>query len=83
MFWLDLATDEKNEEVTIDIMETMLDNIDSIAVSPKSMRFEHIDLKQKDARFMSNLRNDLLNIFSDDTVYHYMKNNKRWLELIK
>lgn len=64
-------------------METMLDNIESIAVLPKSMLFEHINLKQMDDRFMSNLCNDLLNIFSDDTVYDYIKNNKGCLKLIK
>lgn len=80
---LELATLEQNEEQTINIMERMLVNLESLYAFTKSSLYSHMHFKETDkASYLSEVRKDLLKGFQDKETYSYLSNNQRWKDLV-
>lgn len=79
---LELATLEKDVEATMTIMEQMLAGLDKICDFTKSALYEHMDFKETNAEFGTELHESLLACFADEETYGYMKKDKRWQELL-
>ena len=80
---LDLATADKDVEATIETMERMLASVDKISAFTKAPLYEHMEFKELDEKFITELRKNLLTNFCDKETYGYMKKNKRWQELVR
>lgn len=79
---LDLATSEKDMEATIETMERMIANLDKICDFTKSALYEHMEFKEMNEEFCKELRENLLACFRAEETYGYMKEDKRWKELV-
>jgi transcriptional regulator with XRE-family HTH domain len=79
---LDLATSEKDIEATIEAMERMISNLDTICGFTKSALYEHMEFKETNEEFCKELYENLLTCFRDDETYGYMKKSKRWQVLV-
>lgn len=79
---LDFATAEKDVEATIEIMEKMLASVDKICDFTKAALYEHMEFKELDEKFITELHKNLLTNFSDEETYSYMRRNKRWQLLV-
>lgn len=79
---LDLATAEKDVEVTIKTMERMLVSVDKICDFTKSALYEHMEFKETNEEFCKELHENLLTCFRGEETYGYMKKDKRWQELV-
>lgn len=80
---LELATSEKNELETIKIMEQMLDSVSQINDFTKSELYRHMNFKEVNEHFSKELYENLLECFQDEATYGYMKDNSRWIKLVK
>lgn len=80
---LDWVTAEKDIDQTIVTMETMLSSVDKISDFTKSTLYEHMDFKEIEEEFITEIRNNLITAFKDKETYDYMMENKRWQELVK
>ncbi len=80
---LELATADKDVEATIETMERMLASVDKISAFTKAPLYEHMEFKEPDEKFIKELHKNLLANFSDEETYGYMKENKRWQELVR
>lgn len=82
---LELTVAEKDVEGTLEVMEQMLDSLDTVTAWVTSSLFEHMELKkeaQKD--FVVMLKKNLLENFRrDEDSYGFLKENKRYQELVK
>jgi transcriptional regulator with XRE-family HTH domain len=81
-FGLDLATAEKDVEKTLQIMERLMNNLDTICDFRHSVLYEHMEFKDPSADFLKNMKKDLLLCFEDEETFGYMKDNSRWKALI-
>jgi hypothetical protein len=63
-------------------MEEMLASIGKITDFRKSSLYEHMDFKETREEFLAELRENLLACFRDEETYGFLKENKRWQELI-
>lgn len=79
---LDLATSEKDKETTIETMERMIASLEKISDFTKSVLYEHMEFKETNEEFCKELHENLLTCFRDEETYGYMKNDKRWHELV-
>jgi transcriptional regulator with XRE-family HTH domain len=79
---LELATVEKDEDTVIEMMEEMLASIGKINDFRRSPLYEHMDFKDTREEFLTELRENLLACFQDEETYGFLKENKRWQELI-
>jgi transcriptional regulator with XRE-family HTH domain len=80
---LELATVEKDEDTIIETMEEMLASIGEITDFKKSPLYEHMEFKEAREEFLTELRQNLLGCFRDEETYGFLKENKRWQELLK
>ena len=80
---LELATYEKNVDETASIMETLIDNCDSLSDFTKSKLFSHMTFKPSDNAFYEELRSNLIRSFCDDDTFGYMSGNTYWESLKK
>jgi transcriptional regulator with XRE-family HTH domain len=80
---LELATVEKDEDTIIETMEEMLASIGEITDFRKSPLYEHMEFKETREEFLTELRENLLACFRDEETYGFLKENKRWQELVK
>lgn len=81
-FKLDFVTAEKDIEATIKAAEKLIANVDKICDFMNSPLYEHMEFKEIDTEFITELRENILVCFRDQEVYDYMKKNKRWKTLI-
>ncbi len=79
---LDLATLEKDEETVVQIMEELLSNVDSIYDFRKSPLYEHMEFKEVREEFVAGLKKNLMDCFRDEESCDFLKENKRWQELV-
>ena len=79
---LDLATQEKDVEATIETMEKMLDSIGKLCNFTKSALYEHMEFKEINEEFFIRQQENLLACFRDEETFGYMKKSKRWQELV-
>ncbi len=75
---LDYATSQQDVEMTIETMEKLLANLDSLSDFSKSSLYRHLDFKKINKEFIEQQRNNLKELFSDEETFGYMKNNERW-----
>jgi tetratricopeptide (TPR) repeat protein len=80
---LEIATVEKDEDIVIETMEEMLASIGKITDFRKSPLYEHMDFKETRDEFMTEIRENLLACFCDEETYGFLRENKRWQELMK
>ncbi len=79
---LEIAQLEKNVEKTLYIMERMLTNIESIAGFSKSPLYAHMKFSTPDENYYNEVREGLLEAFRDEETFAYLKDDKRWRELV-
>ncbi len=75
---LDLVTAEKDVERTLQTMEMLMNNLDTICDFRHSALYEHMEFKEPSAEFLKEMKKNLLSCFADDETFGYMKNNSRW-----
>lgn len=80
---LELATAEKDVEAAIETMEKMLSSIDEISGFRKSKLYEHLTFKEVRGEFLEEMKNNLRSCFRDEESYGFLKQDKRWQELVK
>jgi hypothetical protein len=80
---LEIATVEKDEDTVIETMEEMLASIGKITDFRKSPLYKHMDFKETKDEYMTEIRENLLMCFRDEETYGFLKENKRWQELMK
>lgn len=80
---LELATMEQDVDATIDIMEKMLAALADIASFSNAALYEHMTFQETRQEFIQGLRENLLACFSDEKTYGYLKEDKRYQELVK
>lgn len=75
---LELATFEKDIDVLLDIMETMLNSIETLTDFSNSALYAHMDFKNTNTTFMAEMKKEILNCFSDKETYGFLSDNERW-----
>lgn len=80
---LDFVVEAKDVERTIDIMEEMLAELDTVADFSKSRIYEHMTFRDIRPEFLAQMKEDLIQAFTGPETYGYMKENKRWQALSK
>lgn len=80
---LEVATAEKNADTVLDIMENMLENVDTIAAFCDSDLFEHMRFKKTDSNFCKELQRSLINCFQDEETFGFLTGNERWEKIRK
>lgn len=80
---LDLAVMEQDEETAVAIMEEMLSCVEEIGSFRESFLYRHMDFKERRPEFTARLKEDLKQSFRDDAACGFLKENKRWRELVK
>lgn len=79
---LELATLEKDIDTTIQTMEQIIENLDTIYGFSKSALYAHMNFKDLSTNYLEKMKKDLLLCFRDEETYHYMKDNRRYNELL-
>ncbi|MGN0784871.1 MAG: helix-turn-helix domain-containing protein [Candidatus Aphodomorpha sp.] len=77
---LDVAAWERDAEWTAQLMQDILDSIDTIGDFTKSKLYQHMALKAIDPAFSVGLKQELLKSFGDES-FHYMQGNETWEKL--
>ncbi|MDE6844246.1 MAG: helix-turn-helix domain-containing protein [Lachnospiraceae bacterium] len=77
---LELAVMEKDAETAITTMEQLLSSIEDINHFTKSPLFEHVTFSEIREEFVTQLREDLLKSFKNET-YGFLQGDSRWEEL--
>lgn len=78
---LDLATMEKDTNATIETMEKLLANIDTLTDFQGSSLYEHMQFQEVSEEFRTDMREKLLKCFQDTETFAYLKEDRRWQEL--
>lgn len=75
---LDYVTEAKDIDRTIEIMEEMLEQLDTITGFSQSNLYEHMKFSDIRPEFLTQIKKDLIEAFTDSETYGYMVDNKRW-----
>ena len=78
---LELAIQEKDVEMTLEIMENMIASIDQIYDFYESSLFTHMSFSKPDGEVKARLKPDMLNCFRDEEIFGYLKDDERWKKL--
>lgn len=79
---LELATIEQDVDLTIEVMEKMLNCIPSMWDFKNSPLYEHMKFKEVDEKFVTDLRENLVNSFRDEETFGYMQGDRRWWNIV-
>lgn len=79
---LELAVIEKNAETALDIMEKMLSSAEGMCGFVQSPLYGHMKFKEISEEFLEKMKQNLLACFRDEETYGFLKDNKRWQELV-
>lgn len=79
-FGLDVAAWERDVSWTAQLMQEILDSVDTIGDFSKSELYQHMTLKSVDPNFLIGLKQELLKSLGDET-FNYMSGNKSWEKL--
>jgi transcriptional regulator with XRE-family HTH domain len=79
-FGLEVATWEKDAAWTAQLMQDILDGIETIGDFAKSKLYQHMALKTVGTEFSVGLKQKLLESFKDES-FHYMQGNEYWEKL--
>lgn len=80
---IELATIEKDAKKTLDIMEKMLTNLESIGDFTKSSLYSHMTFTHVSKEYLTHIRNKLMKGFRDEETYSYLKGNEQWINLVQ
>ena len=80
---LELATIEKNADSTIDTMKQMVAGLSDIMHFTTAPLYEHMTFQEAGEEFIMNLRDNLMACFCDEETYGFLKDDKRYQELLK
>lgn len=75
---LDVATAEKDTDMLLDIMEEMLENVDTISGFCDSDLFEHMEFRKADSDFQKEMKQNLIRCFQDEETYGFLAGNEWW-----
>lgn len=79
----EIATLEKDVDTVIATTEEMLSSIGQIVSFRNAPLYEHMEFKEINEEFLVEIKENLLNCFRDEGTYGFLKNDKRWQELVK
>lgn len=80
---LELAVMRKDEEKTLEIMEKLLESVDELTAFTKSPLYAHMSFSEPREEFITRVKQNLLESFRDEETYGFLKENKRYRNLIK
>lgn len=75
---MDLAAHEHDGDKVLDIMDKMLQNLDSIYAFSGSKLYEHMAFKNPEKEYLAEYRGTLVNNFRDDEAFGFLKANEAW-----
>lgn len=79
---LELATMEKDADTVLATMKEMLSGIGQIGDFRNAPLYEHMEFKEMKEEFLAEIRENLLKCFRDEESFGFLKDNKRWAELV-
>ena len=79
-FGLEVAAWEKDTAWTAQLMQDILDGIETIGDFAKSRLYQHMELKTVSSEFSAGFKQKLLESFRDES-FHYMQGNAYWEKL--
>ncbi len=79
---LELATMEKDADTVLATMKEMLSGIGQIGDFRNAPLYEHMEFKEMKEEFLAEIRENLLKYFRDEESFGFLKDNKRWAELV-
>lgn len=79
---LDIATMEQDADTVIATMKEMLSSIGQIGSFYRSPLYEHMEFKEMRKEFLAELKKNLLKCFQDEESYGFLKDDKRWKEIV-
>ncbi len=65
------------------IMEDMLSSVEQIGDFRDAPLYEHMDFKEMRDEYIAEIKENLRKYFRDEESYGFLKNDKRWQELVK
>lgn len=80
---LELAALEKDADTVLDTMEAMLSNVERLVDFRNAPLYEHMEFKELSEEFLAGVKENLLKCFRDEETYGFLKNDRRWQELVK
>lgn len=80
---LELAATEKDGETVIRIMREMLSEVRRPDDFSRSPLYEHMSFKEPRKEFLDEMEKNLLAAFQDEKTFGFLKNDKRWQELVE
>ncbi len=80
---LELATVEQDADAVIDIMGQMIGAISDIMHFTTSKLYEHMTFQEARGEFLEELKSNLIACFCDEESYGFLKEDKRYHELLK
>lgn len=80
---LELAVMRKDEEKTLEIMEKLLESVDELTAFTKSPLYAHISFSELREGVIARVKQNMLESFRDEETYGFLKENKRYRNLIK
>lgn len=80
---LELAALEKDADTVLDTMEAMLSNVERLVDFRNAPLYEHMEFKELSEEFLAGVRENLLKCFRDEETYGFLKNDRRWKELVR
>lgn len=81
--YLDFAVGQKNVEETLQIIEEMMSNIETIEDYAKSFLYEHLGYKQLEQSFYDKIKRNLLDCLENDESLAYMREGDVWERVLK
>lgn len=78
---LEIFVYKKDVEKTIDLMERLLECVDTIYDFSDSPLYGHMKFSEPRPEFAKNVKSSLLEQFCDEESFSYMKGNERWERL--
>lgn len=79
---LDVVCAEKNVEHTFQVVQKLLDSVDSLFDFEKSALFRHMGFRKPADAFAAELREKLLIGFRNEKEFEYMKGCEEWMRMI-
>lgn len=79
---LDVVCAEKNIEGTYQVVEQLLQNVDSLCDFQKSKLFRHMKFNNADSSFIEEIKGKLMDGFREEESFEYMRGHEAWEKLI-
>ena len=79
---LDVVCAEKNVEATYQVVEQLLQNVDTLCDFQKSILFRHMKFTNPDSSYFEEIKEKLLEGFREEEPFGYMRGHERWEKLL-